>query len=97
MTVMRPSGKMTSGSPPCTILISVRVDIGLAGLSGRARASFMNGFIHQAWAIVWSMAKTGSSSVSVSASGPSRKLTWLSARIGAGPAALRLSSPSTSR
>lgn len=42
------------------------------------------------------MAKTGSSSVSVSASGPSRKLTWLSARIGAGPAALRFSRPSTS-
>ena len=79
---MRPSGKMISGSPPFTALISARVAIGLVGSSGIARVKRRNGLTHQLFAIVESIANTGSLPSSDIASAASRKLTWLSAMIG---------------
>ena len=49
---MRPSGKITSGSPAFTALISVRVAIGFDGSSGIARVSLRNGFTHQRCAML---------------------------------------------
>ena len=57
---MRPSGKITSGLPALTALMSVRVAIGLVGSSGMARVKRRNGFTHQCCAIALSMANTGS-------------------------------------
>ena len=96
MTVSRPSGKMISVSPALTALISVRVAIGRAGLSGMARVTRRNGFTHQRFAIPSSMAKTGSCGSSESASAASRKLTWLSATMAFGPALAKFSEPRTS-
>ncbi|GJE46816.1 hypothetical protein AEGHOMDF_6025 [Methylobacterium soli] len=96
MTVSRPSGKMIRVSPPFTALISVRVASGRVGSSGIALVSARNGFTHQALAMPWSMAKTGSWSRSERASGASRKETWLRATIAFGPAFSTFSRPRTS-
>lgn len=96
VTVRRPSGKMIRVSPPRTALMSVRVAMGRVGSSGMARVMRVKGFTHQRWAMVWSMAKTGSRSIMASARPASRKLTWLSAMIGLGPAFWMFSRPVTS-
>jgi hypothetical protein len=96
VTVIRPSGKMTSASPSFTSLMRSRVASGRVGSSGKARTSFRKGFTHQRWAIEESMAKIGSLSSSAITSGASRKLTWLIAMTVRGPAALRCSAPFTS-
>ena len=59
VTVIRPSGKMTSVRPSCTALTIALADIGLVGSTGKASNRPRNGFTHQAWAMrVW-MAKVG--------------------------------------
>ncbi len=47
VTVMRPSGKITNGSPALTMLTSERIKIGLSGSSGTACANRRKGFTHQ--------------------------------------------------
>ena len=96
VTVMRPSGKMTSVSPSRTALMIVRVAIGLSGSSARVRVILRNGLIHQFAAMATSMAKIGSFGSSDIATGGSRKLTWLSAMMAFGPALSMFSSPFTS-
>ena len=83
-------------SPPLTALMSVRVAIGFVGSSGSARVSHRNGFTHHFCAMVWSMAKVGSRSVSDRARPASRKLTWLRAMMAFGPAFSMFSRPRTS-
>ena len=75
VTVMRPSGKITSASPSFTRLISVRIAIGLLGSSAIARVKRRNGFTHHCWEMPTSIANTGSLPSSDIASGGSRKLT----------------------
>jgi len=66
---------MISGFPALTEWIRVRVASGLVGSSGIARVNRRNGFTHQFWAIVLSIANTGSRSRNDSATAASRKLT----------------------
>src|SRR5262249_62244514 len=81
---MRPSGKMTSMSPPRTALMIARSENGLSGSSAMVRAKLRNGWIHQFLDMATSMAKTGRFGRIDSASGGLRKLTRFGAIIAVG-------------
>src|ERR1700733_14726069 len=93
---MRPSGKITSMLPSFTALMMARSENGLSGSSAMVRTNFINGWIHQRCDMATSMAKTGRFGRIETASGASRKLTWLSAMMALCPALSMFSRPLTS-
>ena len=93
---MRPSGKITSELPSRTALMMARSENGLSGSSAMVRTNLRNGWIHQRCDMPTSMAKTGRFGRIDTASGASRKLTWLSAMMALWPALSIFSKPLTS-
>ena len=71
----------------------MRVAIGRVGSSASARVNGSTIRAHHFVAIALSIAKTALRPTSDSASGASRKLAWLRAMIGLGPAFCRFSTP----
>ncbi len=77
VTVMRPSGKITSVLPSFTARTIALADIGLVGSTGKARNSLSAGWIHQRFVIAVFTANTGLPGRKTASSSPSSQETWL--------------------
>src|SRR5258708_298590 len=95
-TVIRPSGKITTGSPAATSLISSRAASGLVGSMVWCRIILRNGLAHHALEMPVSTAKLASIGSVACSRGPSIRLTWLGAISMRVPRGGRFSNPRTS-
>ncbi len=86
VTVMRPSGKITSVRPSRTVLTIALADSGLVGSTGKASNSGRNGLSHHARAIRVCTANVGLPGRNAASSSPSRNDTWLTTTTAGSPA-----------
>ncbi len=96
VTVIRPSGKITSVRPSRTALTIALAAIGLSGSTGKASNMPRNGLTHQARATRLWIAKVGLPGRKAASSRPSRNDTWLTTTTARSPGAGMFSRPDTS-